>query len=224
MPPSDSRRVNSQNGFAMTIVLGVILVLLIVGSLYYFATQKISPNQIISTTPSPAASSQPQTAVIASPVSLTPTNSDPKLTQLKTDILSAVDQKLATFSGNPTSNSPKESFIYFGVNGSTQALDWFDLAGTDIMFNPANYPGAKGFYFQADLQSDAPDRRAYARIYNVTNGLGVPGSDINFAGLNPTFEQSAAISLPAGNIQLRVQIHSELNLTTIYNPRIRIVY
>lgn len=118
----------------------------------------------------------------------------------------------------------KELFISFGGTGTTSLNNWTDVSGSDISFDASSYPGAK-FYFQANLKSDAPDRAVYARVFDVTNKLGVPGSDVNYTGLSSSLKESGTMTFQSGRITLRVQIHSQIgNLTTVENPRIRIVY
>jgi hypothetical protein len=85
-------------------------------------------------------------------------------------------------------------------------------------------PGAKGVYFQANLSSDAPDRTAYARLSDAASGNGIANSDFNYTGLTPTLKESGPLSLPAGKVTLRVQLHAVLNQAIIQNPRLKIVY
>jgi hypothetical protein len=216
----------NQKGVAFTILLIVFLAIaLIIATIFILqpiifnskaGTTTNIPKQVPNQPPATTSASQSCGADCQADI-------DSKLAQFKTDLLKELG-KLPSSSTTPSQNSPKEIYLNFGVNGSTQSTDWVDLIGSDIKFNSANYPGAKGFYFQANLQTDAPDRNGYARIYDVTHSAEVSGSVINFAGLTATFKQSNAISLSSGDLQLRVQVKSELNNTLIYNPRIKVVY
>ncbi len=120
---------------------------------------------------------------------------------------------------------PKELYINFGNGGSTTQTSWADISGTDITFDAANYQGAKAFYFQANLKSDAPDRATFARIYDATHSVGVQGSEMSFAGLTSKLTESGSLTFLSGRLTLRVQTHSlNGNLATVENPRIRIIY
>ncbi len=115
--------------------------------------------------------------------------------------------------------------IYFGANGSTQQMTWLDLYNTQIYFDPSAYTGAKDIYFVAELKSDAPDRAAFARIYDIGHGIGVQDSDISYAGLTSTLIRSKNLVFYSGRLNLRIQIHSlNGNLADMENPRLEIVY
>lgn len=121
--------------------------------------------------------------------------------------------------------APKEIYIYFGANGSSQATSWADVPSSQIKFDTSNYPGAKAFYYDVNIQSDAPDRTAYSRIFDSTHGVGVVNSDVNYTGLASTIKESSALSLSSGALTLNIQVHSlNGNFAIVNNPRIRITY
>lgn len=123
------------------------------------------------------------------------------------------------------SNQPKEIFVSFGVSDSTKNTSWTDISGSTIKFNTSSYPGAKAFYFQANLKADAVDRISYSRIYDSDHGVGVDGSEINYTGMDSTFVESGPLKFLSGTLTLRIQIHSlNGNLAVAANPRIRVAY
>lgn len=152
-----------------------------------------------------------------------------RIASLRTELLQKINatpsqtvEKLVTQSTSP---QIKELYVGFGVGGSSQSIPWVDVAGTDITFDTSNYPGAKEYYFLANLKSDAPDRASYARIYDATSFVGVIGSDITVTSLSSTLVQSGKITISGGARKLRIQIHSlNGNLATVESPRIKIVY
>src|SRR5581483_2925535 len=146
---------NSSGFAAITIMLVMNLVIIAAGGIYYFANQNVKNSTPTQTAQSTNASPNEVPAELPSstPIPIISTSDDPKLTQLKNEILNAVDEKIATTSADL--NQPQEYFVYFGANGSTQSTAWTDMSGSDIKFNTASYPGAKTFYFEADLQTDA---------------------------------------------------------------------
>lgn len=220
----------NQSGAAFTmlliifLVVGLIIAVAFLGQVTFFNNPNQPNNPIF---PRAVPNQKPATP------SASPKDVDTKIAELRQELLRVIDQNKSTNSASnnsastqtPTSNPSQVNYVYFGVNGSTSSTSWADLPGSDIKFNTTNYPGAKAFYFQASLQSDAPDRTAYARVYDVGNAAGVVGSDIKYAGsLTATFKESSNLTFGSGDLTLRVQLHSDLNMTTIYNPRIKIVY
>lgn len=231
-------------------LIGLVLLLMLSGTAiagYVYFNKSNPPVETVtslknSTSPTQAT----DTAKLEAPVAPVPSDScsggcqalmDAKIAQLKKELLAVISKSPTPGSSvilpNPTSppsqnqttSQPKEIYLYFGVNGSTQSMSWTDIAGTQINFNPSNYPGAKGFYFQANLQSDAPDRTVYARIYDATHTVGVQGSDIEYTGLTSTLKESSSLTFLSGSISLKTQIKSLVgNLATVSNPRIKIVY
>lgn len=152
-----------------------------------------------------------------------------RIASLRTELLQKINatpaqtvEKIVTQSTSP---QIKELYVGFGVGGSSQSIPWVDVAGTDITFDTSNYPGAKEYYFLANLKSDAPDRASYARIYDATSSVGVIGSDITVTSLSSTLVQSGKLTISSGVRKLRVQIHSlNGNFATVESPRIKVVY
>lgn len=157
---------------------------------------------------------------------------DAKIANLRTELLQKINsiptqtvEKVTTSTSTSTSAQFKELFVSMGIGGSTQSISWTDVPSSDITFDSASYPGAKEFYFVAHMNSDAPDRTAYARIYDATSFVGVIGSDISTKSLTSTLVQSGKLTMSSGSRTLRVQVHSlNGNLAEIDNPRIKVVY
>lgn len=158
---------------------------------------------------------------------------DAKLAQAKSDLLKtfqspspATQAKSTTQIIRQPADQAKEIFIGLGGGGSTTSTDWTDVSGSNIDLDFARYPGAKGFYFQGNLKSDAPDRATFARLYDVNNKVGVQGSDINYAGLSSKLIESGQLIFHfSGKVTLIIQIHSlNGNLATVESPRIRVAY
>lgn len=125
-----------------------------------------------------------------------------------------------------TSPGQKESSISIQASASTQNyLDWYTIPGSEFTFNKANYPGAKSFYFQANLSTDSSDRYAYARLYDATHGIGITGSDINSTSTTLAQAQSGQLNPFSGDLTVRLQVKGlNGNLVTIGNSRIIVTY
>ena len=119
----------------------------------------------------------------------------------------------------------KEQTIPISASGTTTSTEWTDVAGSEISFNKINYKGFKKLYFQANLGSDAGDRKAFARLYDATNGVGIQGSDVFSSSTTLAFVQSGEINPFGGELKVRVQIKGlNGNLVSISNPRIVVKY
>jgi hypothetical protein len=122
-------------------------------------------------------------------------------------------------------SSAKEQVIPISASGTTIESDWSTINGSEITFNKANYPGAKKIYFQANLSSDASDRKSYARLYDATHGIGIQGSEMSTTSTSLKQIQSGEINPFSGDLTIRVQVKSlNGNLVTISNPRIVVIY
>ncbi len=122
-------------------------------------------------------------------------------------------------------SAPKEYYISLGGGASTTSTAFVDIQGSDFKFDPGNYPGARAFYFQAILVSDAPDKETFARLYDITHNVGIINSDIKYKGLSPSLTESGALNFFAGVLTLRVQVHGlDINSASVLNPRIKVVY
>jgi hypothetical protein len=77
---------------------------------------------------------------------------DQKLQTFKQELIKSIEQnnsinpvQLINSSNSSTNsassiNLPKEYYVYFGVNGSSNSTSFSDLAGSDINFDLSNYP------------------------------------------------------------------------------------
>lgn len=223
------------------IFLGTLLfIVLVLSNLIYLDIKVAQQSPSLSSEQTPASSSLPKEV----PLTQTSLSSTPgcdigcqtyvtaQIAAAKASILSDISSSstksiAALSSPNPAAASaPVNYYLGFGSDGASQSKDWVSVNGTQINFNSANYPGAKAFYFQANLRSDAPDRGAWARVINTSTGGGIPGSDITMGGsLTSVFKESAAMSLPSGTALLQIQIHSlNGNFAYVEGAKLRIAY
>lgn len=118
-----------------------------------------------------------------------------------------------------------EEVISISSSGTTQSTSWTTIAGSGISFNKTKYKGAKKFYFQANLSSDASDLTAFARLFDATHGIGITGSEMTTKNTSLRQIQSGELNPFSGDLDVRVQIKSlNGNLVTLSNPRIVVVY
>ncbi len=121
--------------------------------------------------------------------------------------------------------SAKEIVIPISTSGNTVASDWENLTGSEITFNKANYPGVKKIYFQANLSTSDVDRKSSARLFDVTHGIGVQGSEITSTAVTPMQIKSGPINFFSGDLVVRIQLKSlNGNSVTISNGRMILTY
>ena len=182
---------------------------------------------------------------IQNPNTYTYLDIDNKLEELKQEILAEV--KVAGQSGTPVpsltpepttaSNQSKSKSMtvlktkirkvdYVTIPGSGQSTSfaWSNVTGTDFYFDKSDYPGLVEVYFEATVSLFNGNGTAYIRLYDVTHGIGVQGSDIQTASQTPAINESGKLTFWAGKNLYRIQAKTLTSDTAIYsNGRLRIV-
>lgn len=131
------------------------------------------------------------------------------------DIISA---SLATASGTPKPvtvvTTPKKerttSYITLGSTSTTTDTDWVDLEDTEVYIDLANdYGESAEVSWEASLKVNHANGTAYARLYDATSGVVVPGSELSVTDKDElTFVSSGKLALWSGRNLYRVQIKS----------------
>jgi len=157
------------------------------------------------------------------------------------EIRKIVDNALATISSSikKTAESSKTTTVavpvlrgettYIPLAGpiTTTSIGWVDAAGTDVYIDLANeYGKAATVSWDAFLKVAHGNGQAFARLYDVTHGIAVSGSEISTVN-NETSTQvsSGNLNLWAGKNLYRVQIKSLNSFeVTFGSGRIKINY
>jgi len=117
-------------------------------------------------------------------------------------------------------DAPSEFWINLGTGYYSQDGDWFDLPlGGSVLdaaacyphfyLDKANYPAGADFYFVIVAKGSTDDTNR-ARVYNVTDAEAVTNGELNFdAETSYSQKTSAALTLPAGNKEYKLQIYSD---------------
>lgn len=147
---------------------------------------------------------------------------------IKSEVSKAVASQSASTKVNPTpistpksavvsAQKPQVSYIPFGADYSTNSTSWVDAVANEVSFDLSQdySKGAKASW-EASLRVDNANGVAYARIFDVTHGIAVDGSEIAVT------DKSDFQRISSGNINLwngrnvyRVQIKS-LNSSQIF--------
>lgn len=118
------------------------------------------------------------------------------------------------------------TFLPVVVVMSTNQNDWVDVVGSDFKVNlSVEYGTAAYVTWDANLMVESGSGEASARIFDVTNGVSVPGSEVSSESGQTSVATSGKMSLLSGQNNYRVQIKSKTStLTTFSGGRVKFVY
>lgn len=109
----------------------------------------------------------------------------------------------------PKSYEPKLETIAFPGAHGTNETTWWDVPNMEVAVNGASYPNHTA-YWEALVKIQDGGGRAYARIWDITAGIPVPGSEINTSSKIPVRVSSGSISFWPAHRTYKVQIKSQL--------------
>jgi len=136
--------------------------------------------------------------------------------------------KVSTIKTAPISTSkPQDIYIQISGSGSTQNTGWTDVIGTDFSFDVTrDFDKGANFAWEGFLRIANANGTAYARIFDVTHGIGVDGSQIYVVDkADFTRANSTNMNFWAGRNTYRVQIKSLNTFNVDYmGGKIRVSY
>jgi hypothetical protein len=147
-------------------------------------------------------------------------------------IKAQVSQAVATLSSSrstitpvTTKKSVQTTYIPLAGSATTTNTDWTDASGTDVNIDVANDYGANTYItWDATLKTNGSGT-AFARLFDVTHGIAVPGSEIGVSSGSYTQATSSQLQLWQGKNIYRVQVKSlDSNEITFGSGRIKVVY
>lgn len=117
-------------------------------------------------------------------------------------------------------------FISLGGPYNTQSTDWVDVPNEQLSINFASDYGSNAkVIWDAILKVDQGNGAVYARLFDVTNGIAVEGSEINTTSSTLTLVSSGNLKFVGARNLYRVQIKSLTTYTAfIDSARIKIYY
>jgi len=126
----------------------------------------------------------------------------------------------------PTKTKTQTSYIPIIGPITTTSSSWYDAPGTDFYLNIGDYGSKPYSTWEASLKVAHGNGTAYARLFDVTHGIAVNGSEITLTN-NPSLTQvySGSLNFWSANNLYRVQLKS-LNTfeVTFGSGRVKIVY
>lgn len=154
-----------------------------------------------------------------------------KLSNVVTPVVSLIPSKV--LSPTPTVKIVQRSSIqktrstqYIPIPGTGSTLEnvWTDLQGTEFYISTDDYSGLIGAYFEANMKLINGNGLAYLRLFDVTAGVEVWGSEIFTNSQSFTSVGSGKLTLRNGNHLYRVQAKSLTADTTVFNSgRIKVI-
>lgn len=150
-----------------------------------------------------------------------------KLAVSNTDLDNKDNRTIISVTPQPQTKKMETTYIPLNGSISTTSSDWYNAPGTEFYLD-FNTDYGKSAYanWEAFLKVAHGNGTAYARLFDITNGIAVNGSEIKIENKSDlTQVSSGALSFWAGNNQYRVQIKS-LNTfeVTFGGGRVKIVY
>lgn len=120
----------------------------------------------------------------------------------------------------------KTGTTYIPLNGSssTTSTSWVDISSSDVYIKAEDYGSKPYISLEASLKTSHEGGLVYVRLFDVTNGIAVDGSELSTS--SPSFVQVSSGSLPfwRGNNLYRLQIKSLDNQLVYFSSgRVKIV-
>lgn len=132
--------------------------------------------------------------------------------------------RLKASEGQASKKTRSEEILTIPGSGSTTANGWTDIPGTEFYFDGRDWPGIVEVYFEANMRLVNGNGLAYVRLFDVTHGIGVTGSENNTSSQSDVWTKSQKSSFWAGKNLIRVQAKSLTADTAVYTQgRLRIV-
>lgn len=118
--------------------------------------------------------------------------------------------KTVTVTPAPVKSKAQIAYIPIPGNVTTTSSDWYDAPNTDFYLNiTGDYGKINTITWEGSLKVAHGNGTAYARLFDVTHGIAVNGSEISLTD-NPNLTQvySGNLNFWAGNNLYRVQFKS----------------
>ena len=123
--------------------------------------------------------------------------------------------------------SPKTRTVqYLPIPGSGTTMDnkWVDLSGTEFYISTAAFPTLTESYFEANFKLQNGNGLAFLRLFDVTAGIEVWGSEVSTSSQSSTVVSSGKLTIRPGTHLYRVQAKSLTADTTIFTyGRIKLI-
>ena len=154
---------------------------------------------------------------------------DKKISESISTISGSTKEIVKTVTITPAPTKTKAQTAYIPIVGpiTTTSSDWYDAPGTEFYLDYNTDYGKTAYAdWQAFLKVADGNGTVYARLYDITNKIGVNGSEVLVSNKGDLTQViSGKLNFWAGNNQYRVQLKS-LNKfeVTFGSGRVKIIY
>jgi len=97
-------------------------------------------------------------------------------------------------------------YIPLGSTGSSQALDWTSIATFEAEINSDDYAGYTNMYLEVNMRAFQGNGKAFARLFNKTDGTAIVSSEISTTSSDYTSVISSGFKLSGGKKTYRLQL------------------
>lgn len=108
------------------------------------------------------------------------------------------------------------NYVPISGNGSTLQTSWSDLSGTDFYFDKSEFVGFVDAVLEANVKLLNGNGEAFVRIYDVTHGVAVSGSEVKTASQTSVLLTSGKLQFYSGRNLYRIQARSLTADTTVF--------
>lgn len=123
-----------------------------------------------------------------------------------------------------TVSQPTIIYVPLGGGGSTTSRDWADVSNAEVWLDIRDYPNIDRAYFEGFIRVKHGNGRAFARLYDVTHGIGVQGGEVYTDNESFTLVESGSLSFWQGKNLYRVQVKSLNGYEAFYDSgRIKLI-
>lgn len=211
------------------VFLGLALANLIALDIFWLRFQRQQGEGVLSPQPVSNLNSAPATTITSEADTCGPVCQE--------TIAQKVSEAIATISGKETVkettvvekttetvSQPTVIYIPLGGGGSTTSRDWADVGNAEVYLDISDYPNLDRAYFEGFIRVKHGNGRAFARLYDVTHGIGVQGGEIYTDNENFTLIESGSLSFWQGKNLYRVQVKSLNGYEAFYDSgRIKLI-
>ena len=99
-------------------------------------------------------------------------------------------------------------YIPLSGTGSSKSLDWVNIPTTETRIDWAEYSGEKTITWDAYARVFQGNGKVFIRLFDVTNGVAVPGSEMETGSETTVHLISGSLSVNSGNNTYLVQVRT----------------
>ena len=116
------------------------------------------------------------------------------------------------------------SYVPVPGSGTTLQTSWVDLSGTDFYFDKNEFIGFVDAVLEANIKLLNGNGEAFVRIYDVTHGVAVSGSELKTGSQTSVLLTSDKLQFYSGKNLYRIQARSLTADTTVFESgRLKVI-